>query len=82
MDALILGLRVVVALGAVLGLMWFLQHRLGNGTGRRRADRALTMVNRQRLGQKPPWWAPWPPKPSPRNTLCSRTNASSTFGPP
>lgn len=52
MDALILGLRVVVALGAVLGLMWFLQHRLGKGTGRRRADRALTIVSRQSLGQK------------------------------
>jgi flagellar protein FliO/FliZ len=52
MDALILGLRVLVALGAVLGLMWFLQRRLGKGTGRRRADRALTVVSRQNLGQK------------------------------
>jgi flagellar protein FliO/FliZ len=52
MDALILGLRVVVALGAVLGLMWLLQRRLGKGTGRRRADRALTVVSRQSLGQK------------------------------
>jgi flagellar protein FliO/FliZ len=52
MDALILGLRVVVALGAVLGLMWFLQRRLGQGAGRRRADRALTIVGRQSLGQK------------------------------
>ena len=52
MDALILGLRVVVALGAVLGLMWLLQRRLGKGTGRRRADRALTIVSRQSLGQK------------------------------
>ncbi|MFE4229909.1 flagellar biosynthetic protein FliO [Arthrobacter sp. NPDC056886] len=52
MDALILGLRVVVALGAVLGLMWFLQRRLGQGAGRRRADRALTIVSRQSLGQK------------------------------
>jgi flagellar protein FliO/FliZ len=52
MDALILGLRVVVALGAVLGLMWFLQRRLGKSTGRRRADRALTIVSRQSLGQK------------------------------
>ena len=32
--------------------MWFLQRRLGNGTGRRRADRALTIVSRQSLGQK------------------------------
>lgn len=52
MDALILGLRVLVALGAVLGLMWFLQRRLGQGAGRRRADRALTIVSRQSLGQK------------------------------
>ena len=52
MDALILGLRVVVALGAVLGLMWLLQRRLGKGTGRRRADRDLTIVSRQSLGQK------------------------------
>ena len=52
MDALILGLRVFVALGAVLGLMWFLQHRLGKGTGRRRADRALSIVSRQSVGQK------------------------------
>lgn len=52
MDALILGLRVVVALGAVLGLMWFLQRRLGQGAGRRRSDRALTVVGRQSLGQK------------------------------
>lgn len=52
MDALILGLRVFVALGAVLGLMWFLQRRLGKGTGRWRADRALTIVSRQSVGQK------------------------------
>lgn len=52
MDSLILGLRVLVALGAVLGLMWFLQRRLGKGTGRRRADRALTVVSRQPVGQK------------------------------
>ena len=52
MDSLILGLRVVVALGAVLGLMWYLQRRIGKGTGRRRADRALTVISRQSLGQK------------------------------
>ncbi|MCB5283788.1 MULTISPECIES: flagellar biosynthetic protein FliO [unclassified Arthrobacter] len=52
MDSLILGLRVVVALGAVLGLMWLLQRRLGKGNGRRRADSALTVVSRQSLGQK------------------------------
>lgn len=52
MDALILGLRVFVALGAVLGLMWLLQRRLAKGTGRRRADGALTIVSRQSVGQK------------------------------
>jgi flagellar protein FliO/FliZ len=52
MDTLILGLRVLVALGAVLGLMWFLQRRLGQGTGRRRADRVLSVVSRQSVGQK------------------------------
>jgi len=52
MDALILGLRVAVALGAVLGLIWLLQRRLGKGTGRRRADAALSVVSRQSVGQR------------------------------
>lgn len=52
MDSLILGLRVLVALGAVLGLMWFLQRRLGKGKGRRRAGGTLSVVSRQAVGQK------------------------------
>lgn len=52
MDSLILGLRVAVALGAVLGLIWLLQRRLGKGTGRRRADAALSVVSRQSVGQR------------------------------
>lgn len=52
MDSLILGLRVLVALGAVLGLMWFLQRRLGKGPGRRRATRTVTVVSRHGIGQK------------------------------
>lgn len=52
MDSLILGLRVLVALGAVLGLMWILHRRLGKGTGKRRAARDLTVVSRQGVGQK------------------------------
>ena len=52
MDSLILGLRVAVALGAVLGLIWLLQRRLGKGPGRRRADAALSVVSRQSLGQR------------------------------
>ncbi|MDR6986187.1 flagellar protein FliO/FliZ [Paenarthrobacter nitroguajacolicus] len=52
MDSFILGLRVLVALGAVLGLIWYVQKRLGKGKGRRRADAALTVVSRQVVGQK------------------------------
>lgn len=52
MDSFILGLRVLVALGTVLGLIWFVQKRLGKGKGRRRADAALTVVSRQVVGQK------------------------------
>jgi flagellar protein FliO/FliZ len=52
MDSFILGLRVLVALGAVLGVIWFVQKRLGKGKGRRRADAALTVVSRQVVGQK------------------------------
>lgn len=54
MDTLILGLRVLVALGAVLGLMWFLQRRIGaaKGSGRRSAGRTLSVVSRQSVGQK------------------------------
>src|SRR5690348_2068498 len=54
MDSLILGLRVLVALGAVLGLMWYLQRRVtkAKGHGRRRANRTLSVVSRQSVGQK------------------------------
>ncbi len=54
MDSLILGLRVLVALGAVLGLIWVLQRRLlkGKAKGRRRANTTLTVVSRQTVGQK------------------------------
>ncbi|WP_426763975.1 flagellar biosynthetic protein FliO [Pseudarthrobacter sp. 1G09] len=54
MDSLILGLRVLVALGAVLGLMWYLQRRVtkAKGHGRRRASRTLSVVSRQSVGQK------------------------------
>ncbi|GAA2856349.1 flagellar biosynthetic protein FliO [Paenarthrobacter ilicis] len=52
MDSFILGLRVLVALGAVLGFIWLVQKRLGKGKGRRRADAALTVVSRQVIGQK------------------------------
>ncbi|HKU34166.1 MAG TPA: flagellar biosynthetic protein FliO, partial [Paenarthrobacter sp.] len=52
MDSFILGLRVIVALGAVLAVIWLLQRRLGKGKGRRRADSTLSVVSRQAVGQK------------------------------
>ncbi|MGN6406562.1 flagellar biosynthetic protein FliO [Sinomonas sp.] len=51
MDSLILGLRVLVSLGAVLGLMWLLQRRLRRGTGAPKA-KALAVVARQSVGPK------------------------------
>jgi flagellar protein FliO/FliZ len=51
MDSLILGLRVLVSLGAVLGLMWLLHRRLRRGTGVPKA-KALAVVARQSVGPK------------------------------
>lgn len=51
MDSLILGLRVLVSLGAVLGLMWLLHRRLRRGTGAPKA-KALAVVARQSVGPK------------------------------
>lgn len=51
MDSLILGLRVLVSLGAVLGLIWFLHRRLRRGAVAGRG-RAMTVVSRQGVGQK------------------------------
>ncbi|WP_334173338.1 flagellar biosynthetic protein FliO [Sinomonas sp.] len=51
MDSLILGLRVLVSLGAVLGLMWLLHRRLRRGSGPAKA-KALTVVSRQTVGPK------------------------------
>ncbi|WP_024286282.1 flagellar biosynthetic protein FliO [Cellulomonas sp. KRMCY2] len=50
---LILGLRVLLALACVLGLMWFLGRRLtGSGHVRRRRAEAMSVVGRQSLGGK------------------------------
>ncbi|WP_138445278.1 flagellar biosynthetic protein FliO [Sinomonas susongensis] len=51
MDSLILGLRVLVSLAAVLGLMWLLHRRLRRGSAPGRA-KALTVVSRQTVGPK------------------------------
>ncbi|WP_422934642.1 flagellar biosynthetic protein FliO [Sinomonas sp. P47F7] len=51
MDQLILGLRVLVSLAAVLGLMWLLARRLRRGAAVPKA-KALTVVSRQAVGPK------------------------------
>ncbi|WP_020143851.1 flagellar biosynthetic protein FliO [Terracoccus sp. 273MFTsu3.1] len=51
MDSLILGLRVLVSLGAVFGLMWLIQHRLRAGNPGLRA-KLLSVVARQTVGPK------------------------------
>lgn len=51
MDAVLLGLRVVLSLGAVLALMVLVQRRVARGGGRRRPG-DLTVVARQGVGGK------------------------------
>ncbi|MDQ4504124.1 flagellar biosynthetic protein FliO [Sinomonas sp. ASV322] len=51
MDSLLLGLRVLVSLAAVLGLMWLLHRRLRRGAAPARA-KALAVVSRQAVGSK------------------------------
>lgn len=52
MDTLVLGLRVLLALACVVGLIWVLARRAGWGKGRRRpAGPAVEVVGRQALGR-------------------------------
>lgn len=51
MDSLLLGLRVVVSLAAVFGLMWLVQRKL-RGTGAALRTRVLNVVARQNVGPK------------------------------
>ncbi|MCC3302590.1 flagellar biosynthetic protein FliO [Arthrobacter sp. zg-Y895] len=53
METLFLGLRVLVSLGAVLGLLWFLQRRFSRTLGSAGANQpAVRVVSRQPLGPK------------------------------
>ncbi|MCQ1951172.1 flagellar biosynthetic protein FliO [Arthrobacter sp. zg-Y859] len=53
METLFLGLRVLVALGAVLGLLWFLQRRFSRTLGSAGANQpAVRVVSRQPLTPK------------------------------
>ncbi|WP_431837547.1 flagellar biosynthetic protein FliO [Cellulomonas sp. Y8] len=52
MDSVVLGLRVLLALACVIGLIWVLARRAGWGKGRRRpAGPAVEVVGRQALGR-------------------------------
>lgn len=51
MDSLILGLRVLLSLGAVFGLMWLAYRRVRNGSPAAKA-RSLSVVARQTVGPK------------------------------
>ncbi|WP_417554540.1 FliO/MopB family protein [Microbacterium sp.] len=52
MDELLLLLRVAVSLAAVLGLLWFLQRRLGRRTQRSRDAEVITVLGRRGVGSK------------------------------
>ncbi|PRA81962.1 flagellar biosynthetic protein FliO [Microbacterium sp. MYb66] len=47
-----LGLRVVLSLAAVLGVLWFLQRRVARTQARRRDSEAITVLGRQGVGPK------------------------------
>lgn len=51
MDSLILGLRVLLSLGAVFGLMWLAYRRVRSGSPAVKA-RSLSVVARQTVGPK------------------------------
>jgi flagellar protein FliO/FliZ len=50
MDTLFVALRVLLSLAAVVGLLWFLQRRMGNKSIR--ATKLVNVVTRQPLAQK------------------------------
>lgn len=52
MDAVFVGLRVVVSLGVVLALLWYLQRRLSKGSLRTRKTNPVVVVGRQTIGPK------------------------------
>jgi flagellar protein FliO/FliZ len=53
-DTVFIALRVLVVLGVIVALLWYVQRRLTKGKGGRRARRgnAVTVVGRQGVGSK------------------------------
>ncbi|MDJ0378125.1 flagellar biosynthetic protein FliO [Cryobacterium sp. PH31-L1] len=52
MDTLIVAVRVVLSLGVVLALLWYLQRRLSRGARALGNANPVTVVGRQPIGQK------------------------------
>lgn len=54
MDTVFIALRVLVVLGVIVALLWYVQRRLTKGKGGRHARRgnAVTVVGRQGVGSK------------------------------
>src|SRR5690606_38437714 len=52
LDDLLLLLRVGLSLAAVLGLLWYVQRRVGKRMQRRRDDAEISVIGRQSLGAK------------------------------
>ncbi|MGN7800142.1 flagellar biosynthetic protein FliO [Leifsonia sp. 22587] len=54
METLFIALRVLVVLGVIVALLWFVQRRVSKGrtTARRRRGNAVTVVGRQGIGAK------------------------------
>ncbi|MDJ0338880.1 flagellar biosynthetic protein FliO [Cryobacterium sp. PH31-O1] len=52
MDTLIVAVRVVLSLGVVLALLWYLQRRLSRGVLAKGSINPVTVVGRQPIGQK------------------------------
>lgn len=52
MDTLMLALRVVLALGAVVGVLWFVQKRVNDHQKRGRTGDPLTVIARRGVGPK------------------------------
>jgi flagellar protein FliO/FliZ len=52
MDPLMLALRVILSLGAVVGVIWFVQKRVNGHQSRTRTGDPLTVVARRGIGAK------------------------------
>jgi flagellar protein FliO/FliZ len=52
MDTVITAIRVIVSLGVVLGLLWFLQRRITRGAKTKSAGSPVTIVTKQAISPK------------------------------